>query len=394
MEAYAYQLLNIEQFTSLALSWVIMTVSAAAAVALTKSQWKLGRAGYFLSMGFIVLLAGMTNLLALGVPEAIKNGYLAVIVSAIYGVLVPIGGLAGIFAAARSMDAHGTREKWFLGFIPLANLLLLFAKPTASSKRGAVQLLRTIGVVSLGIALIGIGKGLEQIVEQNIQQAIPGIQADAKLQSKKMEYEVKNKGIENYLNEVASLIPVPAKIDNITTLKSVQSDYIVLRYTYEISDKSANLGKTWKDLMMSRWCSQEEFKPLFDAGALVTGHYVDMAGNTLAEISASSSLCSTWSEALDAEFKASAQSVKVPMKIDEVTTVTEATYESKTYSYHYTVSEIPPDLWKDAIKADWCASRAMRAITDLGVTVRGVYTLENGTPIGEVSIDKTACPAS
>lgn len=393
MEAYAYQLLNIEQFTSLALSWVIMTVSAAAAVALTKSQWKLGRAGYFLSMGFIVLLAGMTNLLALGVPEAIKNGYLAVIVSAIYGVLVPIGGLAGIFAAARSMDAHGTREKWVLGFIPLANLLLLFAKPTASSKRGAVQILRTIGVVSLGIALIGIGKGLEQIVEQNIQQAIPGIQADAKLQAKKMEYEVKNKGIENYLNEVASLIPVPAKIDNITTLKSVKSNYIVLRYTYEISDKSANLGKTWKDLMMS-WCSQEEFKPLFDAGALVAGHYVDMSGNTLAEISASSSLCSTWSEALDAEFKASAQSVKVPMKIDEVTTVTEATYESKTYSYHYTVSEIPPDLWKDAIKADWCASRAMRAITDLGVTVRGVYTLENGTPIGEVSIDKTACPAS
>lgn len=81
------------------------------------------------------------------------------------------------------------------------------------------------------------------------------------------------------------------------------------------------------------------------------------------------------------------------MKVDAVTTLTGASYASKTYSYHYTVSVILHDLWKDVVKTNFCKSSEMKQLTELGLTVRGVYTLENGAPVGEVSIDKTACPA-
>ncbi|UDF31135.1 UNVERIFIED_ORG: hypothetical protein LHK14_07325 [Roseateles sp. XES5] len=294
MEAYAYQLLTIGQFASLALSWVIMTVSAAAAVALTKSQWKLGRAGYFLSMGFIVLLTVIPNFLLLYTAEAIKNEHLALLVGAIYGALVPVGGLAGIFAAARSMDAHGTREKWVLGFIPIVNLFLLFAQPMASSKKGFVKLLGAVATVILGFALMFAGKSLESIAKQNIQRVDVSTQDDVALVAKKMAYEAKNKGLEKYLKEIANAVPVPEKIDSITTLTALKAEGNALKYTYEISGADFKFDKAWKDLMMSRWCAPEVFKPMFDIGALVTGHYVDTKGNTLAEISVSPSLCDVW----------------------------------------------------------------------------------------------------
>lgn len=394
MEAYAYQVLQIGEFASVVLSWVIMTASAAVAVALTNLQWRLGRGAYFLSLGFVFLLSGMTNFLALGVTDAIKNGYLAVVVGAIYGLLVPIGGLAGIFAAARSMDAYGTRDKWVSGFIPIVNLFLLFAKPKDSPKLGIIRLLGNTGMVVLGIALMGAGKGFERMVEQTIQQTTANAQNDQELQAKAMEYEVQNKGVENLLKETALAIPVPVKVDKITTLKAVQAEGSTLRYIYEISSADAQFGKAWNDVMMSRWCVSENFKPMFDIGASVAGRYVDMAGNTLAEISADPSLCATWSEALEAELTASALSVKGPVRIDEVTTLTGASYGSKTYSYHYTISVVPPDTWKDYVKTNWCKSPEMKRMMDIGLTVRGVYSSETGAPIGEVSIDKATCGAS
>ena len=394
MEAYAYNVLQIGDSASYVLSWVIVTASAAVAVAVTNLHWKFGRSLYFLSLGFVVLLAGMTNFLALGVEDAVKNGHLALVVGAIYGLLVPIGGLAGIFAAARSIDAYGTRDKWIWGFLPIANLFLMFAKPKDLPKFGMTRFLGNAGMVILGVALIGLGKGFERSVEQTIQRTTPGTQNDQQLQTKVMEYEVQNKGVENLLKEAALAIPVPQTIDNITTLKAVQVEGSTFRFTYETSRADAQLGNAWKNLMMSQWCTMESFKPIFDIGATVVGRYVDRAGNAVAEISANPVLCANWSKAFDAVLTASTLLIKVPKKLDEVTTLTGVTYGSKTYSYHYTISVALPDTWKVYLKTSWCKSPETKMMMDMGLTVRGVYSSETGAPIGEISVDKATCGAS
>lgn len=53
MEAVAYQVLKVGELGTLVLSWTIMFVSGAAAVALVKKEFRLRRPVYFLSVGLI-----------------------------------------------------------------------------------------------------------------------------------------------------------------------------------------------------------------------------------------------------------------------------------------------------------------------------------------------------
>ncbi len=391
MEAFAYKILQIGEAGSYVLSWIIMFGSAAVAVTFSNLEWRLGRANYFLSTGFIFLLSGMTSFLALGVQDAIKGGYLAVVVAAIYGLLIPIGGLAGLFAAARSLDGYGTKEKWAYGFIPILNLFLLFAKPEPPVRLGFARVLSNTAIVILGFLLMGAGKTIERTLTDTVSRSAQNAEADQVLQAKTMQYEIENKGIETVLKEAALQVPVPKKVDSITILKSVEVEGKTFRYIYLISSTKPKFGKHWKDTVMSRWCKSDAFKPMFDIGAVVAGRYQDTSGNVLTEISADPAICATWYAGLEAELVSAAASVKGPVKLDEITNLTGAAYASGTYSYYYTLAGDPGDGWQDRVKAAWCKTPGTRMMMEVGLNVQGVYRSERGTPVGTVLINSGIC---
>ncbi|MBB4232169.1 hypothetical protein [Rhizobium mongolense] len=394
MEALAYQVLQIGELGSLMLSWVIMLAAAAAGVALIKPEFRLGRPMYFLTMGLSFLLSGATSLFVLGVQDAMKNNYLAVIVALIYGSLIPIGVFAGTCAAARSKDAYGTHAKWVLAFIPLANLLLLFAPTQEKTKSGVGRIARNIVLVVSALAMMGVGRGLGSLVERQVTSTAQVAQNDPQLQSKALQYEVQVNGLEASLNEAAKAIRVPTKLDSITTLKAVEVENDTFRYVYEISDTSAKFTSAWRDIMTNKWCRSENFKLMIEIGATVEGKYVSLAGEPLAGLKVNTALCDQWQAKFRKTMKDAASAVKVPSKLDDVTTLTAADYEDGIFSYYYTVSVTPPDnSWKDFVQQNWCKTDQLKPMMDLGLDIRGVYATEAKAPVGEVLINTAICGA-
>ena len=54
---------------------------------------------------------------------------------------------------------------------------------------------------------------------------------------------------------------------------------------------------------------------------------------------------------MDADLSAAAQSVKGPIRVDDVTSLTSASYDPGTFSYHYTISVTPTDeTWRTYVK--------------------------------------------
>lgn len=392
MEALAYQVLQLGELGSLMLSWVILFASAAAGVALTRSEFRLGRSVYFLTIGLSSLLSGATSLFVLGVQDAIKNDYLAVIVVLIYGSLIPIGVFAGLCAAARSMDAYGARAKWVLAFIPLANLSLLFASSQERPKSGFSQIARNIVLVVLSLAMIGAGSGLYSLMERQAIRAAQTAENDPQLQSKAIQYEVQVNGLEETLKEAGKAVPVPMKLDKITTLKAVEVDKETLRYIYEISDKSANFSKSWRDIMTNKWCKSENFKSLMEIGATVEGRYVSLEGQPLTELKVNTALCDQWQASFQKTMQDAANAVKGPTRIDDVTTLMAADYEDGTFSYYYTLSVTPSDNnWKDYVKDNWCETDQLKPLMAFGLDIRAVYVTDAQIPVGEVLINSAVC---
>ncbi|MGF6173262.1 hypothetical protein [Ensifer sp. 4252] len=392
MEAWAYQILQFGKFGSLLLSWGVLFGSAVVGLAFTGHAFKLGRAAYFLTMGLSFLFTGMTSLFVLGLHDAVKNDYLTVIVALIIGSLIPIGIFTGICAAARSRDAFGTRDRWFLSFIPVANLVLLFAPPQEQRKPSPVRTARSIVLVVLGFGLIGAGGGLNRWVEGQANQANETAQNDALLQKKLTRYEVQNFGLEAFLKETVKAVSVPAKLDGITTLKAVEIDKETFRYVYEISDKNANFSRNWQDVMMNRWCKSLDFKFMTDVGATVEGKYVSQEGQQLAELKVNPALCDQWRLQFDKTMQDAANAIKGPTRLDEVTTLNGADYKDGTFTYYYTFATMPSnDGWKAYMKNRWCQADQFKQMMAFDLNIRGVYSTEASAPIGEVLVNSEIC---
>lgn len=392
MDAWAYQILKMGEFGTIALSWVVLFASAAIGLAFSRRAFRLGRAAYFLTMGLSFLLVAMTSLFVLRLYDAIRNDDLTVVVALIIGALVPIGIFIGICAAARSRDAFDTPKKWFLAFIPFANLFLLFAPPREPRQPGAPSLTGSIALVVVGFAMMGAGRGLSQWVSGQVNQASVAAESDELLQKKLALYDVQSFGLEASLQEAAKAIAVPAKVDGVTTLKAVEVDKEIFRYVYEISYKDAVLSTNWRHVMMSRWCKSPDIGLFMDIGATVEGKFLSQEGQQLGELKANPALCDEWRLQFDKTMQEAARAIKGPAAVDEATTLTGADYKDGTFTYYYTVSNAPADDgWKAYMKGMWCQTDQFKKLMDFGLNVRGVYSTEGNAPIGEIVVSSEIC---
>lgn len=392
MEALAYQMLQIGEAGSLAVSWVIMVLAAALTVDATRYEWRIGRTKYFLLLGLIWLLSGLSNLLAVAVPGAVKGQYLGPVVILIYALLVPLGAIAGVFSAARSQDVYGTRNKWIYGFIPIANLVLLFGKPQESRPGGAMRAIASTTMVLAGLLLILMGKGIEKGAERAVEQARARMADDPVAQRMAMRLEIKAYGMEKALREFASGITLPMTIDSITTLTGVNIKDNSLTYVYEVNSSKSNFNDSWHDIMMSNTCTSDSLRDIIALGAIVSRRYDSPSKKTLGEVTASTPLCGSWREQFDAKFVRAAESIRGPMVVDEITTLDRASYASNTFTYHYSLSQTLPQGWQNEIKGNFCQSPQLKAMLTAGLTVRAVYRMTTGSTLGEVSVAKSDCP--
>jgi hypothetical protein len=393
MESFSYKVLQLSEMGSFMLSWGVLFASAAISVNFINSDFKMRRPMYFLATGTAFLFFGITSFLVIGVHDAIKNDYLSLLVATTYGSLIPIGAFLGICAVARSLDAYGVRGKWVFCFIPLANLILLFSPSLdVLLKSSFSRSIKNVAIITLGIIMAVLGNGLSRVAERKATTLAKLAENDWVLQQKALRLEVQNTCLEGLLKKTAKAIPVPTKIDTVTTLKAVDVDNAVLSYVYEISNRDAVFSQNWRDLMTSQWCKSPNFKQLIDIGASVEGKYLSQDGKPLAELRVNTLLCHQWTSLLDKKMQQAVDNVRGPKKLDEITTLLRGEYKDEIFSYYYTLSAAPSDIdWKDNLKFRWCKSENFGPMMVLGISIRGIYSTENNNPIAEVTVNSTVC---
>lgn len=392
MEAFAYYAVTMDESAVQVLSLFITFVGGWIASLTTNFEFKLSRAAYFLSCGFVVFLGSATSLFLLSLQNALRHEYLVVIVLLIYGSLLPVGFIAGIFSASRSRDAYGDSSKWFYAFVPFANLALLFKASQSGERAEAVRYFRNFGLVAAGFVLFLIGAGISMGVTKVVTKSATNALNDPAYVEKVTKYEIANKGVESILNEAAKAVTVPAKVDDTTTLTGVDVEIDTLRYIYTISEKNATFSGSWHDVMMNRWCKDEGFVRFMRIGATLEGSYVDQRGNQLAAVKVNSVLCEDWRQQFRLLMENMARSVKGPQKIDDVTTLQNATYADHVFTYNYTLNQQILDMvaFMEYFKMKIC-NENFGFMYQTDTTVRFVYHSLDGDVIAEVNGNKERC---
>ena len=147
--------------------------------------------------------------------------------------------------------------------------------------------------------------------------------------------------------------------------------------------------------MTDKWCKLDNFKPMMEIGATIEGKYVSPEGQPLTELKVSTALCDQWKAHFQKTMEDAASAVKGPTRLDDVTTLTAASYKNGTFSYYYTLSVTPSDnSWKNYVQHNWCKTDQLKTMMAFGLNVRGVYVTGANAPVGEILINSSVCSAA
>lgn len=111
------------------------------------STWPLRRVPYFLALAGIFVVSSALSLAWLATFEAMKAGILWFLVAAVYAGIAALGYAYGVICHARSVNGYGDGNSAWMGFVPIANLFLLFKAPVQNdSKPNLVGILVMLAV--------------------------------------------------------------------------------------------------------------------------------------------------------------------------------------------------------------------------------------------------------
>ncbi len=380
MESIAYDVLQMGAWKTYFLMWGIASVVGLLAGALIQLPWKMGRSAYVLSFGFMFFLGGLMSVLSLAVPHALENGYLSLIVAAYYGSLIPIGAFLGITAAARSLDAYGTRNRYILSFIPVVHLLLLFAKPKNRTRTSGMK---ATGIILLSFILAVAG----QLVSMRVMDTIEKRNTTETASDDNEQSRISERYVQLISSRSDNFPEAPVK----ATKVAVKADTKTLIQVLQIEPPDEQQALVIHDGSMYALCNAENLKTLYSSGAAAMFSYQDKAGKTLDTVTASTSLCEIWDTAVDDGMTAYAASQKTPVKLDEVSTLIQMSYADKTLTRYITLSI----AWPDGVEAEVISGECQSPLfqVNVGLTLRNVYLTETGAPLAAISADWDTCQA-
>lgn len=294
MEYIAIRYVSLEE-SELRGIFTLFAIAGGVLSALTRTiEYELARAPYFAYSMLIYLFVAATQLVWLGSIDAMLGGYLFALmaVDVVSGV---VGGyaLAGI-ATARSRNAFGHGRAAALAFIPLANLVLLFARPRANSAAGsgAIPLFSGgLGVFSAFFCLIGTIALSAYITTESQRIVEEAAATDPAFQTKSLETGIVGLGINETLRQLASEVPVPEALDEVTTLVRVDADGDTLRYVYELSGEVTSIPFSMRVSLVNSNRKLPFFEPVFKADGSIQHLYLGQDGSEVGRVDVTRQAC-------------------------------------------------------------------------------------------------------
>lgn len=292
MESLAYSYIHLDESMMKLISFMLLVLGGFINFKMTKVVFPVGRASYFFLFGTLVLISSLEGLFWLAAPSAIETDNLYIIVIAEFIAFILLGYVFGFAATGRSLDAYGTPSKWWLAFVPLANLILLFKAPLNQLKTNPRwHWVRCTALVFSAFAFMMIGRGLSVAIENSVERnTASAVNSNPMVADKLSKAAMQNSSIKDLLAVMAKEVKTPLTVDEVTTLTKVNANNNELTYQYAISSNISTLPDFFKENLKKTLCSGT-LKPVIDRGATISAVYKANNGNEIGSVSVDLSIC-------------------------------------------------------------------------------------------------------
>ena len=290
LEDFAISFTNQSEATLMAWGIGLSLLGFALALRMRRnSQWSLQRVPYFLAFAGILVLSSALPLAWMATFEAMKHGFLWLLVASIFLGIAAFGYIYGVISHARSVSGYGDGGSAWMAFVPIANLFLLFKAPIHKdeTKSAARMAGNFVGVV-LGLFLLALAQGITKASDDALDNMIERAGTDAELQSISTEAMLRVQSLETTLSQMAADVP-SQQIDDTTTLLRVEARATTLRYVYQVDTDAQNLPASVRRELTKSNC--EALAPTIQAGATIEHFYSRPDGTELGTVAITKAIC-------------------------------------------------------------------------------------------------------
>lgn len=193
----------------------------------------LSRSHYFMLGGFAFALLAASQLLWFLYVPAIKVGLSGLLLLTDVAGSLALGAYSAHICVGRSLDAYGHGGKAWLGFVPLANLVLLFAPSQTQdpqAQRGSV------GLAVVGLVLFGIGRGITLMIENSADGVAAQVANDPEAIAAIRAVSIRADGIEQSLDVLIAAEVIPLQISPTLLLSTVTRVGSLITYDYILDE--------------------------------------------------------------------------------------------------------------------------------------------------------------
>ncbi|WGW02262.1 hypothetical protein [Tropicibacter oceani] len=290
MDRFFVQFLLLPEGAMIALAMASLVVGAVLAGVFIKVRTPMRRVSYLATLAGLSLGVAGLPYAWLAISAMAEFGLLWLVVVAVHLGVAAFGALTYLASAARSVDITGKPGKAWLGFVPLANLWLMFRAGDHGSNdnppKGWMAALDPLVVLLALGAMIG-AKILEaradEVIDRHSGNAGPALIAlvtDAQTVQQSFETEVES---------LQSILPI--QINEDTTLVSARTSGKTLFYVYDVTGIGVELVDGLRHWLALDYCQPDMFGPALKKGGEIVFNYHQSDGILIEAITLTGADC-------------------------------------------------------------------------------------------------------
>jgi hypothetical protein len=292
MDQFFFQLLLLDEAQIKGVMLLLIVTGGLLGALIFTVRIKFRRIAYLWFVAGIGLAFTIAQLGWFLVPAAAKSGLVSTLVIALLSSVVLFGAALYFGSAARSNDIKGTTGSAWLGFVPFANLWLMCARGTGTSRVDEEERSGIAKFVVDPILVIGglFVLGLTGIIDKALEQApAPSASESAALSSSVAETQTLEARFAS--EAAASSKNLPHRIDEITVLTSIEADGHTLRMVYDVEQAVDRFLPGFKRRIADEMCGAEMFAGELQLGGRLVYLYRGPKGEIIDEFEIKQSDC-------------------------------------------------------------------------------------------------------
>lgn len=288
MDTFIVRILLLEETVMVGIAVILTVAGGVLGSRLFNVQITIRRVAYLWWLAGINLALLVPQMLWAALPTAADFGLISVFAAVLFGCFVLYGMSLYYGSAARSNHIDGTTRRAWLGFVPIANLWLLFKSSGASFDAETAQqsnfsrfvidpLLIVGALLTFGfLSVLGDEPAFDVSSSQALRQLI--IEAQTLEESFASEAE-------------ASARDLPVRFDEITVLRDIEARGSTLWMAFDVEEEISAFRPDFKAILAGEYCRPEMFALDIARGGSVVFAYYGPDGAIIQEFEITSKDC-------------------------------------------------------------------------------------------------------